>query len=136
MLNWIDAVAFIPVLIAIFLSFKYLVLKKQNAGLAILYIQSEADKDLLKKQILQAIEDKKLVESEEFMMFLSKSREAAFEYIEDAQAAILKFNNTIFDAQIEGADSNDVLTRILDANKELQKLLPDNIKNNNVQGEL
>jgi NADPH-dependent 7-cyano-7-deazaguanine reductase QueF-like protein len=99
-------------------------------------LQSDADKDLLKKQILQTIEDKKLVESEEFMMFLNNSREAAFSYIEEVQAAIAKFNQQVEKILQEDLPSMTVVMKILDANNELQKQLPDNIKNNNVQGEL
>jgi hypothetical protein len=132
MTNWLDILAMLPILALLLLAYRYVVLRRQSVNIAKKLLQAQADKDLLKKQVLQTIEDKKLVESEEFMSFLSNSREAAFSYIEDAQAAILKFDTAILDAHIEGADVNDVLKRILDANKELQKLLPDNIKNNNV----
>lgn len=120
----------------IVLSYLYLSLRHQNRTIIGLHIQSELDKDLLKKQIMQALEDKKLVESEEFMMFLSKSREDAFAYIEEAQSAVKKFDDDIKKILSEDGNTVDTLMKILDANKQLQKLLPDNIKNNNVQGEL
>jgi hypothetical protein len=132
MINLIDIVYIIPILLCIVLAYRYLVIKKENRKLFALTLQAEADKDLLRGQILQTIEDKKLVESEEFMMFLNKSREDAFSYIEDVQAAILKFDSAVLEAQIQGTSSSEVLSRILDANKELQKLLPENIKNNNI----
>jgi hypothetical protein len=134
--SWLEIFAIVPVLISLFLAYKYISLRRQLANAGIMLLQSSADNELLKKQILQTIEDKKLIESEEFMAFLSKSREDAFSYIEKAQAEILKFDTVIFEASIKGIDSNDALKRVLEANKELQKLLPDNIKNNNVQGEL
>lgn len=123
-------------LLLIILSYRNVSLRSENKSLTILNLQAEADKDLLKKQIMQAIEDRKLVESEEFMMFLSKSREAAFTYIEEAQAAIAKFDKEIEKILDDNLPSMTVVMRILDANNELQKLLPDNIRNNNVQGEL
>lgn len=132
MINISDIFALVAIVALLFFVYKTISLKRSRIELMALLLQANVDKDILRNQILQTIEDKKLVESEEFMIFLNKSREAAFSYIEEAQAAILKFNVDIFDAQIDGADSDDVLTRILDANKELQKLLPDNIKNNNV----
>lgn len=132
MINLIEIIYIIPILLCIVLAYRYLVIKKENRKLFALTLQAEADKDLLRGQILQTIEDKKLVESEEFMMFLNKSREDAFSYIEDAQAAILKFDSAVLEAQIQGTSSSEVLSRILDANKELQKLLPENIKNNNI----
>jgi len=126
----------LAVLASLIIQYRYLLLKKRWQEVSGLFLQSEIDKDLLKKQMLQTIEDKKLVESEEFMAFLSKSREAAFSYIEEAQEGILKFNDAVYKANVDSQDPNQVLKRILDANKQLQKLLPDNIKKDNVQGEL
>jgi len=131
-----EIIAVVSILVLMFFGYKTVALKRKQTKLLALLIQAEIDKDILNNQMLQTIEDKKLVESKEFMMFLNQSREAAFSYIEEAQAGILKFNDALFDAKIDGTTSDEVLTRILDANKELQKLLPDNIKNDNVQGEL
>lgn len=136
MTGWLEILTVVPILISIVLAYKYILIKRQGRELAALFLQAEADKDLLKKQVLQTIEDKKLVESEEFMAFLSNSREAAFAYIEEAQSAIKKFNDDIEKTISEDLPSVTTVMRILDANKQLQKLLPDNIKNNNVQGEL
>lgn len=136
MISLADIIAIVAIAALLFFVYKNISLKRKQVKLLALLFQAEIDKDILSNQMLQTIEDKKLLESEEFMTFLNKSREAAFSYIEEAQDAILKFNAAIFDAHVEGTDSDDVLARILDANKELQKLLPDNIKNNNVQGEL
>ena len=136
MINLLEVLYLIPILLCIFLAYKYLVLRKQGMRMATVLLQAEADKDLLKKQILQTIEDKKLVESEEFMMFLNNSREAAFTYIEEVQAAIAKFNLEVEAILQDDLPSMTAIMKILDANNELQKQLPDNIKNNNVQGEL
>lgn len=136
MINLLEVLYLIPILLCIFLAYKYLVVRKQNTQIANNLLQAEADKDLLKRQILQTIEDKKLVESEEFMMFLNNSREAAFSYIEEVQAAIAKFNQQVEKILQDDLPSMTVVMKILDANNELQKQLPDNIKNNNVQGEL
>ena len=135
MINLTEIIFMVPVIVSILLAYRYLVLKRSLAKIASLLLQAEADKDLLKKQILQTIEDKKLVESEEFMMFLSKSREAAFSYIEDAQLAVSAFDEDIKKILFESAIPTDIASRILEANDKLQKLLPDNIKNNKVQGE-
>ena len=136
MISLAEIIAVVSILVLMFFGYKTVALKRKQTKLLALLIQAEIDKDILNNQMLQTIEDKKLVESKEFMMFLNQSREAAFSYIEEAQAGILKFNDALFDAKIDGTTSDEVLTRILDANKELQKLLPDNIKNDNVQGEL
>lgn len=136
MIDWLGIVSIVPILLCVVLAYKYLVIRKQNANIAVSLLQAEADKNLLQKQILQTIEDKKLVESEEFMMFLNNSREAAFAYIEEAQAAIAKFDREVEKILQDDLPSMTAIMKILDANNELQKLLPDNIKNNNVQGEL
>ena len=128
MINWIDFFALIPVLVLIFLSYRYLILKRQNTNLAKMFMQAEIDKDLLTKQILQIREDKRLVESDEFMMFLNNSRQAAFDYIEDAQAGIKKFDDDVKLILLEDSTSGATLVKILEANKELQKLLPDNVR--------
>lgn len=128
MINWTDIFVLVPMLVLIFLAYRYLIMKRQNTNLAKLFMQSEIDKDLLGKQILQIKEDKRLVESDEFMMFLNNSRQAAFDYIEEAQAGIKKFDDDVKLILLEDATSAATLVKILEANKQLQKLLPDNMK--------
>jgi hypothetical protein len=127
MINWIDILALIPMLALIFLTYRYLIIKRQNTNLAKMFMQSETDKNLLGQQILQIREDKRLLESDEFMMFLNNSRQAAFDYIEDAQAGIKKFDEDVRLILLEENSSAATLVKILEANKQLQKLLPDTI---------
>jgi hypothetical protein len=127
MINWIDILALIPMLGLIFMAYRYLVVKRQNTNLAKMFMQSEVDKNLLGQQILQIREDKRLLESDEFMMFLNNSRQAAFDYIEDAQAGIKKFDEDVRLILLEENSSAATLVKILEANKQLQKLLPDSI---------
>jgi len=126
-INWIDILALIPMLGLIFMAYRYLVIKRQNTNLAKMFMQSEVDKNLLGQQILQIREDKRLLESDEFMMFLNNSRQAAFDYIEDAQAGIKKFDEDVRLILLEENSSAATLVKILEANKQLQKLLPDSI---------
>lgn len=128
MINWTDIFVLVPILVLIFLAYRYLIIRRQNTNLAKLFMQSEIDKDLLGKQILQIKEDKRLVESDEFMMFLNNSRQAAFDYIEEAQAGIKKFDDDVKLILLEDSTSAATLVKILEANKQLQKLLPDNTK--------
>ena len=127
MINWLDILALIPMLGLIFMAYRYLVIKRQNTNLAKMFMQSEVDKNLLGQQILQIREDKRLLESDEFMMFLNNSRQAAFDYIEDAQAGIKKFDEDVRLILLEENSSAATLVKILEANKQLQKLLPDSI---------
>ena len=81
-------------------------------------VQAEIDKNLLFdkiKEFDQRIESIKLERSDEFVKFLSESREAAFTYIEDVQVAINALKTSV--------DNNDEEETAL-AHKHLFELLP------------
>lgn len=67
-------------------------LKKGQIDLVLKLAQSKIDIGILNNKIAQMHEDKKLVESEEFMAFITSSRDYAFEYIEAVQDAITDYN--------------------------------------------
>lgn len=70
-------------------------LKKQQIDLALRLSQSQIDAGILQQKIMQMNEDKKLLESEEFMQFLTSSREYAFDYIQAVQDAISDYNSVV-----------------------------------------
>lgn len=70
-------------------------LKKKQIDLVLQLTQSKIDIGILNNKIAQINEDKKLVESEEFMQFLTSSREYAFDYIEAVQYAIDEYNKVV-----------------------------------------
>jgi tRNA splicing endonuclease len=70
-------------------------LKKQQIDLALHLAQSKIDVGILQQQVIQMNEDKKLLESEEFMQFLTSSREYAFDYIQAVQDAISDYNAVV-----------------------------------------
>lgn len=70
-------------------------LKKKQVDLVLSLAQSKVDINILQQKLIQMNEDKKLVESEEFMQFLTSSREYAFDYIEAVQDAIAEFNSVV-----------------------------------------
>jgi hypothetical protein len=73
----------------------WIFLKKTQVNLVLKLTQSQLDQNMLQQKLAQINEDKRLLESEEFMQFLTSSREYAFEYIEAVQEAISEYNSVV-----------------------------------------
>jgi hypothetical protein len=73
------------------------------------------------EKALSAKEERSIEQTEGFLKFVSDSRDWAFQYIEQVQGEIYKLG------QVIDQSKNDPLAidKILEANAELQKLLPD-----------
>ena len=115
----INTVVFVVVVLS-FLALLILLYSSTNKSkkFAMSLVQAEIDKNLLFdkiKEFDQRIESIKLERSDEFVKFLSESREAAFTYIEDVQVAISALKTSI--------DNNDEEETAL-AHKHLFELLP------------
>jgi hypothetical protein len=84
---------FIVVFFAIMAHNLFLIRKKRK--LISVIIQLETDKDILMKKLAEALAAKEsatnVEQTEGFLKFISESRDWAFKYIEDVQAAISKF---------------------------------------------
>jgi hypothetical protein len=74
------------------------------------------------EKALSAQEEKSIEQTEGFLKFVSDSRDWAFQYIEQVQEEIYNLGQVIE----ESKDDSSAIERILAANAELQKLLPDN----------
>lgn len=74
------------------------------------------------EKALSAQEEKSIEQTEGFLKFVSDSRDWAFQYIEQVQEEIYNLGQVIE----ESKDDSLAIERILAANAELQKLLPDN----------
>lgn len=64
----------------------------------VLYMQSEFDKHLLKQELEKIYKEnsnRELLETDGFVKFISQSRDWAFEYIEEVQAALIEFGNEV-----------------------------------------
>jgi hypothetical protein len=70
-------------------------LKKKSIDLALKNAQALIDRKILEDKLIQINEDKRLVESEEFMKFMISSRDYAFTYIEATQEALKEFASII-----------------------------------------
>jgi hypothetical protein len=115
----INTVIFVVVALS-FLALLILLYSSTNKSkkFAMSLVQAEIDKNLLFdkiKEFDQRIESIKLERSDEFVKFLSESREAAFTYIEDVQVAINALKTSV--------DNNDEEETAL-AHKHLFELLP------------
>lgn len=61
-------------------------------------LQSEVNKNIIMSEyslLLQEVENRKLEKSDDFVKFLSDSREMAFTYIEDVQVKIAEFDKLL-----------------------------------------
>jgi hypothetical protein len=134
---WIDSVIVgILVTIIIYLVYRFFKTKTLFKALSELYMQEMADRMLLQKKVeelYQDIENAKLEQTDGFLKFVSESRDWAFQYIEEVQAALSEFDKEIA-PQIEWANSfgqvlgnnahTSVLQNISEAYDKLKEVLP------------
>lgn len=142
MIQWgfsIDIVLYViyTILVSILLYFVYRA-RVNNKELLANYIQAELDKKLLGMEITTLQEEKalrELSESDGFVKFLSTSRDWAFDYIEEVQNALEKFDEEVvpilrwtetYGSAIQDNVFRDRLLEISSAYKRLQTLLPKN----------
>lgn len=131
--------AFLVLLIPlVYIAYRHVLLRKKLIETIGQLMQSEIDKNILRQKISQINEDKKLVESEEFMQFLNTTRDAAFTYIEDVQETLSKYDsivapileyNATYGMTIQSEPFHSQMMRIMDAHKDLRRLLPDSPNN-------
>ena len=108
-----------------------------------LYIQAEMDKYLLTQkleQISNEISTLKLSETDGFVKFISQSRDWAFQYIEEVQAALKEFDNEVahkfewartYGIVVNGGTHGKVLDEISVAYDKLKSVLPENTETPN-----
>lgn len=127
----------VPVLTTIMLAYQSIRLRISNIELAQRLAQSSIDNDMLSLELDRAYEDKKLVESQEFMLFLNKTRDDAFNYIDNVQqelelfdkkiSPILKYHETYGTVLGETVDWQNMEV-VNKAYKKLKKIMPDSGK--------
>jgi uncharacterized protein YoxC len=128
----------ISISLSIFCIILMVQLKKTSKNLAKLFIDSAVMQeyiDILKSQKDNEILSDELVDKENFIKFLSDSRDWAFSYIENVQNGLTKFVNSV-DSKIlyfdeygdvlsENRPDYDAMKIISKAYKELKILLPE-----------
>jgi hypothetical protein len=118
------------------LSHNYILSRKKRKLLAII-VQLEVDKRILYEKLSELMVVKEsstdVEQTEGFLKFISESRDWAFKYIEDVQAALEKFKNKVGPeleyinkyGQLIGISQLPGFKKISEAYKELLKVMPD-----------
>jgi hypothetical protein len=118
------------------LSHNYILSRKKRKLLAII-VQLEVDKRILYEKLSELMVVKEsstdVEQTEGFLKFISESRDWAFKYIEDVQAALEKFKNKVGPeleyinkyGQLIGISQLPGFKKISEAYEELLKVMPD-----------
>jgi len=134
----IELVAFSIFIMAFFAFMTHnLILIRKKKKLVSIIIQLEADKDILMSKLEEALATKESItnveQTEGFLKFISESRDWAFKYIEDVQAAIKQFKEKAGPeieyvnkyGQLVGISQLPGFIKISEAYKELLTVMPD-----------
>jgi cell division protein FtsB len=126
-----------------YLGFKNVSLRRNLHDTISVKIQAQINKDILAieySKVIQELENKKLEKSDDFVKFLSDSRESAFEYIENVQDSLTKFDkqitkiikwNETYGATTGENPHSNKIKEISVAYKKLKSLLPENTETPN-----
>ena len=129
--------------VIVYFAFRNIKLRKQLQNEIAMKIQLSIDRNIVIAEynnILQELENKKLEKSDEFVKFLSDSRNAAFDYIEKTQDALLQFDKEVqqiftwsetYGTVIGNNPHSDKIKQISLAYKQLKELLPENTQTPN-----
>jgi hypothetical protein len=124
-------------LIIVILLINNLAIKSKNRKLSAEIIQIALDKAIISERLEEELNKKdfnSIEQSEGFLKFISQSRDWAFDYIEQVQAALLEFKNKIepqiLYAKTYGTVSGQsphtiIIDRISDAYDDLVKVMPE-----------
>jgi hypothetical protein len=142
----LDAIAFgVLLLIIAVLLINNLRAHFKNKKLVAEIIQIALDKSVISERLKQELDSKEsgsIEKSEGFLKFISQSRDWAFDYIEQVQAALLEFKNKvepqILYAKTYGTVSAEtphtiIIGKISDAYDDLIKIMPEDSADNVVK---
>jgi pantothenate synthetase len=142
----LDIVAFgILLLIIVVLLINNLAIRSKNKKLSAKIIQIALDKTVISQRLKEKLEKKdsdSIEKSEGFLKFISQSRDWAFDYIEQVQAALLEFKNKIepqiLYAKTYGTTTGQpphtiIIDRISDAYDDLLKVMPEDSPKSNLE---
>jgi pantothenate synthetase len=134
----LEGVAYgVLLLIIVVLLINNLAIRSKNRRLSADIIQIALDKSIISKKLKEELDKKdseSIEKSEGFLKFISQSRDWAFDYIEQVQAALLEFKNKIepeiLYAKTYGTVSGQsphtiIIDRISDAYDDLLKVMPE-----------
>jgi hypothetical protein len=129
---------FLSTLIIAYFGFRNLSLRRKVTDEIAKRLQAEINKNIIVAEynsLMQDMENQKLTKSDDFIKFLSDSRDWAFTYIEDVQAnlsnfdkqmtSFIEWNNTYGSTAGDNVHSEKI-KQISLAYEELKSLLPEN----------
>lgn len=93
--------------------------------------KTNVEKNIKIEELLKQLEQSKVDSNDDFLTFVSKSRDMAFEYIENVQTGILEFIDTVgpdieyLDKYMPPIVSEEATIRLVSAYKKLKLLMPD-----------
>jgi uncharacterized protein with NRDE domain len=120
-----------------------MVLRRKLQNVVTDRLQAEVNKNIIMSEytaLLQEVENMKLEKSDDFVKFLSTSREMAFTYIEDAQQKIVEFDkllqevaewNRTYGTVAGNVPHAEKIEKISLAYDSIRELLPENPMPNN-----
>jgi hypothetical protein len=113
-------------------------LRSRTRKLSAQVVQLALDKNVISEQLKKVLDDKKdsesIEQSEGFLRFISQSREWAFDYIEQVQAALLEFKNKVepqilyaktYGTTLGESPHSIIIDKISDAYDDLVKVMPE-----------
>lgn len=131
------------IFLIIYFGFRNIKLRKELQDEKTTRLQLSVDRNIIISEytnLLQELENKKLEKSDDFVKFLSDSRNAAFDYIEKTQGALLQFDKEvqqIFDwsetygTAVGNGPHAEKIKDISLAYQKLKELLPENTQTPN-----
>ena len=134
----LEAVAYgVLLLIIVVLLINNLAIRSKNRRLSADIIQIALDKSIISNKLKEELDKKdsdSIEKSDGFLKFISQSRDWAFDYIEQVQAALLEFKNKIepqiLYAKTYGTVAGQsphtiIIDKISDAYDDLVKVMPE-----------
>ena len=141
----LDIVAFgVSLFIIVVLLINNLAIRSKNRKLSVEVVQIALDKAVISQRLKEELEKKdsdSIEKSEGFLKFISQSRDWAFDYIEQVQAALLEFKNRvepqILYSKTYGTTTGEsphtiIIDRISDAYDDLVKVMPEDSPESNL----
>jgi pantothenate synthetase len=124
-------------LIIVILLINNLAIRSKNRKLSVEVVQIALDKAVISKRLKEELEKKdsdSIEKSEGFLKFISQSRDWAFDYIEQVQAALLEFKNKVepqilysktYGTTVGESTHSIIIDKISDAYDDLVKVMPE-----------
>jgi hypothetical protein len=112
-------------------------LRSRTRKLSAQVVQIALDKAVISEQLKKVLDQKdseSIEQSEGFLKFISQSREWAFDYIEQVQAALLEFRNKVepqilyaktYGTTVGESTHSIIVDKISDAYDDLVKIMPE-----------